>query len=210
MNKIFTKMLSDELKYNGTTILRYKIEYPEIRFSLTTQGEYAFNLYNKKKALELEKYCKEELYKQAIEVYKYNLENGYPIMVFEVVLAYTITYNQESIISLFYDQYTFTGGAHGNTVRTSQTWDLIKAKLIPLSYFFNNNPYFILDILKDINKQISEQIKNGENQYFDNYCELVLQTFNPANYYLYPDYIEVYFQQYDIAPYSSGIPTFKI
>jgi len=210
LNKVVKKTLSNELKYNDTIILTYKIEYPEIQYSKAMQGEYTFNLYNRKKAIKLENYCKEELYKQAIEVYKYNLENGYPIMVFDIILSYTITYNFEELISLYYDEYIFTGGAHGNTIRTSQTWDLMKSKMIPLDYFFYDNPYFILEILKNINNQISEQIKNGENQYFDNYCQLVLKNFNPQNYYLYNDYIEIYFQQYDIAPYSSGIPTFKI
>lgn len=203
-------MLSDNLTYNNTTILTYKIEYPEIQDSETKQGAYIFNLYNRKKAFELQKYCKEDLFKQAKDLYDYNSEHGYPIMVFDIVLEFTVTYNQDSLISLYYNQYIYTGGAHGSTIRTSQTWDLEKSELLPLNYFFYDNPYFILYILKEINKQIAAQIKNGENQYFDNYCELVIETFNPENYYLYPDYIEIYFQQYDIAPYSSGIPTFKI
>ena len=210
MNKIITNTLTDTLTYKGTAILKYQIEYPKIEDSNTKQGAYVFNLYNRKKAINLEKYCKEVLYKQAKELYEYNSKNGYPIMVFDIVLKFTITYNYDSLISLYYDQYIYTGGAHGNTIRTSQTWDLNIAKLLPFSYFFNNNPYFILNILNEINKQIAEQIKNNENQYFDNYCELVIETFNPKNFYLFPNYIEVYFQQYDIAPYSSGIPTFKV
>lgn len=210
MNRVVTKTLSNELTYKGTTILTYKIEYPEIQDSDTKQGAYIFNIYNRRKATMLEKYCKGDLYNQAKDLYDYNSEHGYPIMAFDVVLAFTVTFNQDSLISLYYDQYMFTGGAHGNTVRTSQTWDLRKSKMLPLRYFFYDDPYFMLHILKEINRQIAEQIKNGENQYFDNYCELVIDNFNPDNFYLYPDYIEIYYQQYDIAPYSSGIPTFRI
>ena len=100
----------------------------------------------------------------------------------------------------------FSGGAHGNTIRTSQTWNLNYQRMIPLYYFFDNNPYFIINVLKKINNQIKE---NPEN-YFDNYCDLVLQTFNEKNFYITQKNVIIYFQQYDIAPYSSGIPTFEV
>lgn len=210
MNKIINKTLKQELKYKGTTILTYKIQYPEITESPYTHGKEKFNEYNKSKAHELEQYCKEELFKEAIETYEYNIANGYPIMIYDIVTQYQITYNQNYIISLYNDQYIFTGGAHGNTIRTSQNWDLKIGKMIPLEQFYPNNPYFLLEILKQINEQIKKQIEKGTNQYFENYCQLVLETFNPQSYYLYPDHIEIFFQQYDIAPYSSGIPTFSI
>lgn len=138
------------------------------------------------------------------------MSNGYPIMVFEVILESNITYTKDSIISLYYDQYEFTGGAHGNTIRTSQTWNLKMGKMLDLSYFYPNNPDFIVEILKSINSQIAEQEQNNPGQYFENYCELVLDTFNLESYYLTPQGIMIYFQQYDIAPYSSGIPEFLV
>ena len=131
-------------------------------------------------------------------------------MEYEIILEYNVTYNKDNIVSIYYDQYEFTGGAHGNTIRTSQNWNLSAGKMLPLSYFFPNNPYYIIDILIEINKQIKEQIQNGTNYYFDNYCELVLETFNLENYYLIEKGIAIFFQQYDIAPYSSGIPVFYI
>lgn len=99
----------------------------------------------------------------------------------------------------------FQDGAHGNTIRTSQTWNLKKGEMVPLEYFFNN-PYFMVEILKQINSQILE----NPEIYFENTCNLVLETFNSKNFYLTPSGIVIYFQQYDIAPYSSGIPTFTI
>lgn len=210
MNRVITKTLTNELKFEDTIILTYKIDYPEIQYSDTKKGEYIFNLYNKNKAFELEKYCKTELYNQAKDLYKYNSKNNEPIIIFEIILSFNITYNKNSLISIYSDQYIYAGGAHGSTIRTSQTWDLTAAKKLPLNYFFYDDPYFILEILRKINKQIKKQIKNEEKQYFDNYCELIINNFNPKNYNLYSDYIEIYFEQYDIAPYSSGIPDFKI
>lgn len=211
MNEIRKKELKNELKYKGTIILTYKIEYPEITSSYYKFGSNIFNQYNKTRAIRLENYIINQLFKEAIQIYEYNTSQGFPIMIFEVIQNYTITYNKDFIVSLYSDNYEFTGGAHGNTVRTSQNWDLRSGKSIPLSYFFNNNPYYIIDILKNINMQIRFQLQLNPGQYFDNYCELVLDTFDLKNYYIVSyNNIVVFFQQYDIAPYSSGIPTFDI
>lgn len=211
MNQIEKKTIKGELKYKNTVILTYKIEYPQMIFSKYTRGKEIFNNYNKKKAFELEQYVKTDLYENAKEIYEYNKANGYPIMVYEVISEYHIIYSEGFIVSLYQDEYQFTGGAHGSTIRTSQNWNLKDGSKIPLSYFFPNNPYYIIDILKEINNQIKTQIKDGTNQYFENYCELVLQTFNLDSYYIMSnETLAIYFQQYDIAPYSSGIPVFLI
>ncbi len=210
MNNIIIKTLESELMYKDTLVLKYKIEYPEIVYGIYDYGRLIFNLYNRRIAYNLERKCRNELYKEAVELYKYNKENNYPIMVYEIVLNYNITYNTHKIVSLYSDEYMFTGGAHGNTVRKAQNWNLLIAKMFCLDYLYPNNPYYIIDILKEINKQIREQIVNGSDKYFDNYCELVLENFRLNNFYMYPKFIEIFFQQYDIAPYSSGIPTFKI
>lgn len=210
MNQIEKKTLKGELKYKNMVILTYRIEYPEMIFSNYPFGRVIFNRYNREKAISLEQYIKTELYENAKEVYEYNMANGYPIMVYEVILEYHITYNEDFIVSLYEDEYQFTGGAHGNTIRTSQNWDLRVGRKLPLSYFYPNNPYYIINILKEINTQIKRQIEEGKNQYFENYCELVLETFNLESYYVLPNAVAIYFQQYDIAPYSSGIPVFLI
>lgn len=211
MNQIEFKAFSDKLIYDNNVILTYNIQYPQIVNSRFLLGQRLFNMYNQQIAFALLRYIKTELYKDAIELYKYNKENNYPIMVYEVILKYEITRNSGDIVSLYSDEYMFTGGAHGNTIRKGQTWDLRTARMLPLQYFYPNNPYYVINILKSINSQIKKQIEQeGEGIYFDNYCELVLDTFNLENFYVYNSYVEVFFGQYDIAPYSTGIPTFKI
>lgn len=211
MNQIRFNLISDNLTYDGVVILEYKIKYPQIIKSRYTLGQRKFNLYYQKKAMDLESYIKNNLYNDAKELYKYNKEHGYPIMVYEVYFITEVTKNEDNIVSLYSDEYIFSGGAHGNTIRTSQTWNLRKASLMELEEFFPNNPYYIIDILKSINNQIAERIKNeGEGIYFDNYCQLVLDSFKLENFYLYKDFVIIYFQQYDIAPYSTGISTFFI
>lgn len=206
MNYISTNILENNLFYDGEIILKYHIEYPSIKENINQHAIIAFNYYNRELAIELKQKSETELYKEAIETYKYNKENGYPVMVYEVYRTFSITLNQNNIVSLYIDEYTFTGGAHGSTIRTSQNWNLFLGSMFPLESMFPNDPYFTINILKQINKEISKE----PDIYFDNACVLVLDTFNPESFYLTPNGIIIYFQQYDIAPYSSGIRNFKI
>ena len=211
MNEINNNILQREIEYKGSIILKYKIEYPIITHSHYKYGCEVFNRYNRDRAIALKMYCENELLQEAKELYEYNLENGYPIMTYEIILNYDITHNNGNIISLYTDQYMYTGGAHGNTIRKSQNWDLQIGKMIPLQYWYRNNPYYAINIIKEINNQIEEQISSGTNNtYFDEYCKLVLETFRLENYYIMDNKIIIFFQQYDIAPYSSGIVTFEV
>lgn len=206
MVEIIKKVFKDELLYDNTIILKYHIEYPSIASGSYLAGVEKFNSYNKELALEVKRKSENELYNEAINVYKYNKEHGYPTMVYEVYRTFEITLNDKQLISLYIDEYIFTGGAHGNTVRTSQTWNLGNGKILKLEDLFKD-PYFLLEILQSINFQI----KSNPDKYFEDTCGLVLETFNPQNYYLTENNeVVIYFQQYDIAPYSSGISTFMI
>lgn len=206
MNFIKKNLLEKNLFYDGTLILKYHIEYPTIISTNSQDGNIRFNLYNKNLAFQLKEKSENELYQEAIETYLYNKKNGYPIMVYEIDRVLEITHNDYHIISLYIDEYLFTGGAHGNTLRSSQTWNLFQDFMIPLEDFFPKNPYFMIDILKKINQQIAKD----PEIYFNNSCQLVLDNFQPQNYYIAKNQIVIYFQQYEIAPYSSGIRTFVV
>lgn len=210
MNKIKINTAEKELYYDGNVVVKYVIEYPEIIESSYEKGIYPFNHYNREKALQLKKFAEGEFYNQAKETYEYNKQNGYPIMVYELINECNITYNVQNLLSLYFDEYTFTGGAHGSTIRKAQTWDLKLGMQIPLHAFFRQNPYYQIDIVKQIIEQIEKQIAEGNNIFFPEYCKLVLDTFRMENYYLTPKGITIFFQQYDIAPYSSGIQTFIV
>lgn len=199
-NKVFQK----SLMYDGKVMLKYKIEFPQIK------GYDKFNIINYTQALELQKKCEENLYQDAKNLYEYNKQNNYPFFPFEVVSGYLITYNYDDIISLYYDEYIYSGGAHGNTLRTSQTWKMKEQTLIDLADYFPKEPNYVSKIIEDINLQIEQNIKNGNNYYFENYCCLTSSKFRVENFYISNGNIIIYYQQYDIAPYSSGILNFLI
>ncbi|MFZ2539289.1 MAG: DUF3298 and DUF4163 domain-containing protein [Oscillospiraceae bacterium] len=201
-----TIVLKDDMKYNGETVLTYKIEYAEFKSSFYQMSLVVINKFYKNKALEYQNYCKNELFKMAVEQYKYDIENNLPVRVFEALVVYKITYNIACIISVYFDQYEYTGGAHGNTVRYSQTFNLQKCSKINLSQLFICS----LDYKAYILRQVKEQIHKDPSIYFEDYEKLIVETFNENSFYCTPEGIVVYYQQYDIAPYSSGIREFLI
>ena len=67
-----------------------------------------------------------------------------------------------------------------------------------------------LKITEAINDYVERKLDRID-KYFEDACSLVLETFNPQNYYLTTEKeVIIYFQEYDIAPYSSGIPIFEV
>lgn len=208
--QVKNEVLQEQLFYKRKMILRYKIEYPQfssMRFQRTLNR---INQFYRTKALDYQKYLKTSFYDDAVAQYEDSIKNHYPVRAFEAVLAYKMTYNKNCTISLYFDKYEFTGGAHGNTIRNSDSWYLPTGRRISLNELFSRSINPRTYIINVINTQIAEQIKNGNNIYFENYQENVAKYFNPSSFYLTDQGIVIYFQQYEIAPYSSGIPEFLI
>lgn len=199
-------VICDELNYNGVTLVTYKIEYPEFCSVHYRTCIPAANEFYKNRALEFRRYCETELFDMAVEEYKGDIENGFPVRVFEALLVYKITYLCSCIVSMYSDKYEYTGGAHGNTIRDSQTWNLRDCELLGLSQLVRCPPDFKSYILAEVERQIRFE----PDIYFENYRDLINDTFDEKNFYCRPECLVVYYQQYDIAPYSSGIREFPI
>jgi len=201
-----TIVIKDEMKHNGVTVLSYKIQYPQFKSYYYQMSLALINEFYKSQAFEYQKYCETELFKAAVEQYEYSMENNYPMREFEALVVFEVTYNRACILSLYFDKYEYTGGAHGSTIRTSQTWNLQKHYQIKLNDLYTcpgNYKTYILN-------QVKVQIEKDPSIYFENYEKLIDENFNENSFYCTPQGVVVYYQQYDIAPYSSGIREFLI
>lgn len=155
-------------------------------------------------------YTKDTLFPEAKEEYKYAMENDFPFRQFEAVLNYTVTYNHCNYLSMYRDGYEYTGGAHGTTLRQSDTFDTTNGRELCLLDFFYSCPDYREYIIKQIIEQAEKDMCEDPYIYFDNYKELIRESFNPKSFYLTNEGIVIYFQQYDIAPYSTGIVEFTV
>lgn len=204
------QQLTRELEYDFTPILHYDIRYPQFEGEGCEKGLEKINAFYSQRAQRLALYACKDLFAAAADQYDYDQENGFPVMPYELVANYTVTLNNGCTLSLYWDQYIFTGGAHGNTTRYGHSWDVKAGCALTLQDFFPRNFDYKIDLTEQIIGQIAEQIAAGNDIYFDDYEENVIAEFNPQNFYLTPEGLVIFYQQYAIAPYSSGIMEFTI
>lgn len=202
--------LEHTMKYKGVPVLNYKIEYPRFSHSEHQKSLDQINCWYQCKAVDMQKEIETQNYRDASEQYDFSQKNNYPFPMHEAMLVFEITYNNDCCLSLYQDKYIYSGGAHGNTLRSSQTWNVMTGCLYSLYGNRIDKDELEENILNQIDSQISEHIKKGEDWFFDDYSKLVAETFNPESFYVTPEGIVIYFQQYDIAPYSSGIQEFLV
>ncbi|MCB6610925.1 DUF3298 and DUF4163 domain-containing protein [[Clostridium] symbiosum] len=210
MQIITPAVLHNTLYFNDIPVLIYNIKYPVFTSTCNQDAVRSINQFYSSLAKEKEDYCKTVLYPQAVESARYIQKNFPPFHSYEYDMVYKVTFNSGCITSLYVDQYTFMGGAHGSTVRTSDTWSLSTGRRISLQDIYPHEPLYRQKIRLSIQSQIAGLLKDNPASFFDDYPKLLLNTFDPDSFYLSPDGVIIYFQQYDIAPYASGLPEFLL
>lgn len=204
------KGLQQEMYYKNHMILKYTIKYPKFISETYHLLANKLNSLYRTKALMYERSNVMNLYQMAMVEYEYSIANNYPIHQFEAYVDFTVAYNQHCLLSLYFDQYEYAGGAHGLTFRYSDTWNLQGSRKMELQDFFPHRKNYKEFIIQSIYKQIEAQIAEGETMYFENYEQLVRDNFKTNNFYLDKEGLVIYFQQYDIAAYAAGLPIFTI
>ncbi len=207
--KVEENVIKGTLYYKNTAVLNFTIRYPRFISNMFQIFLIEINWYYRTRTMIYINNHIQTLYDMAKEQYDYAEENKFPFHPYEVVTEYHVTYNQNCFLSLYTDFYEYTGGAHGNTVRKAETWDLINNKKASLMDFFQMN-HVQEFIIGYIINQIEKEISSGDNPYFEDYKALVAENFNQDSFYLDNEGVVIYYGQYDIAPYASGIRTFTI
>lgn len=142
--------------------------------------------------------------KEIANEYYGSTNNVQPRFPYQLMSKYIIK-NQNKILSFYIDYYQFTGGAHGITNRVNYNIDINTGKELLLKDLFRDG-----DRYKDI---INNEIENNISKNIDSYFQ-VKEGFNGIKenqrYFIDRENIVIYFGQYEIAPYASGMPEFKI
>jgi len=197
-------------KFMSTDLLKLQVSYLQINLDYNMPARNKINKFYRREACQFLQHAATELRKTATESFLYAKKSGYPFFPYEAIMNYTVTLNAACRLSTYIDQYQYTGGAHGNTLRSSNNWNLNTGASLKMEDIFNNGEDFVPLILNQIIQLVKVQVTQDPNIYFDNYEELIVKNFNPNNFYLTPIGMTIYFQQYEIAPYSSGIIEFHI
>lgn len=210
MQQITQNVLKDTMYSKNIPVFSYEIHYPSFETLCNPTAASTINNNYILLARKTEVHARTNLYQQAADNAQYIPSVPPPFESYIFQSMYTVPFNQRCITSLYFDEYSFLGGAHGSTERHSDTWDFCTGRQLKLHDFFHGCTDFAEILFSNIEKQIAERLKESPSSYFDDYKMLVRKNFHFENYFVTPNGIVIYYQQYDVAPYATGITEFLI
>jgi len=207
---IADRKMKRQFDHKEKVMLNVDIEYPSVTLPKDRIVQMKININFFSVANKFYRYAMNTLFPDAVEQYETSIAQNIPFNPYEAVMKYTVTLNDNCSLSTYFDQYEYTSGAHGNTLRSSSTHSLQTGNIIELKDLFKDNENYKDLILEQIQIKADEILTIYPGIYFDDYKKLIVENFNVDSFYLKPKAIDFYYQQYDIAPYSTGIVVFSI
>ncbi|MBC2851877.1 DUF3298 and DUF4163 domain-containing protein [Cetobacterium sp. 8H] len=142
----------------------------------------------------------------AIEnILKISQENGEDVSQNQLIIRYDDYTSEIGIASIVLETYEYTGGAHGMSNLSVFNLDSKTGKDIPIEEIIK--PEGLNYLQNQIQKDIQNNL-NGPSEEWIYFSDAKADIKN-AKIYFENDFIVIVFGLYDIAPYSSGMSTFK-
>ena len=146
------------------------------------------------------------------EQIEYAREGGFePLrMDYEFVINTEVHYgNHRDIIGHFINMYQYTGGAHGGTFITCRNLRLEDGSVVTLDNYFK--PGYEDVLLPVLEKKLLEYAECSSRDELDEHGYFSNEPmFVSPNFEIRQDTIDFIYNQYDIAPYSTGITTLSV
>ena len=142
----------------------------------------------------------------AEESFKESKKHSFQFIPYEAIAIYETTFKNSKILSIPITFYTYTGGAHGNTIKEPYNFDLSTGNKIRLNNIFKEN----FDYKPLLKEYIKSTIEEDPDIFFDDAMSVIDKLDNNQKFYITNENLVVYYDLYEIAPYSSGIIEFKI
>lgn len=116
-------------------------------------------------------------------------------------ISYTVAYADKNLISLLFNNYSFTGGAHGNTGSAAYNYDLNRGVMLKLADLFQPGANYLkvlsdycVSKIKKSDMSDDEWIRNGAGPNAENY-----ESWN-----ITPQGLQITFDAYQVAAYAAG------
>lgn len=177
------------------------IKIPVIKGLKNEKMQSEINKAFQKRALELKEQMTSDG-KKALEDAK---NYGYEARPYILLVDYDISYNEKNIISITSTYHQYTGGAHGNTLTETSNINLKTGEKIVLKDLFKEG----VNYKKIITEEIKKQMAAG-NKFYPGAAATLDSISDDQSFYITEDGIVIYYQPYEIAPYATGTPEFKI
>ena len=129
---------------------------------------------------------------------------------YEYIINTEVHYgNHKDIIGHFINMYQYTGGAHGGTFITCRNYRLEDGSVVTLENYFK--PGYERVLLPVLERKLLEYAGCNSRDELDDHGYFSNEPmFIPDNFEIRQDTIDFIFNQYDIAPYSTGITTLSV
>lgn len=137
-----------------------------------------------------------------------------------ICLSNEISYQLSRVgkaISVTYEHYLYTGGAHGGTYNTSQLFSAESGGLIALSVLAEDGAAMAEAVADEILRQIRAEELDVQYSYWNEYPDYVQEWVssiwleNTHSVFFYEDgTMEIIFGTYELASYAAGPQTFTI
>lgn len=112
----------------------------------------------------------------------------------------------DELLSVQLITYIYSGGAHGSTQIDPITVNTLTGNIYTFKDLFKNE----IEGISFVEKYILDTIMKDPEWYFENYEQTIKDKHGEYDFYFDGNSLVVYFGEYDIAPYASGIRYFKI
>lgn len=130
-------------------------------------------------------------------------EQGFPSDdIQEMDGTFEIKTNERGVLSLSLLNYVFTGGAHGNTLQKSLTFDANTGRRYSIGELFKPGSNYAARL----NTLIEAQIKERDLPLLVDYPGITPDQ----DFYIADKSLVIYFQLYELVPYAWGFPYFPI
>lgn len=185
-----------------TPVLRLSLALPH--WDTPPRKGHRFNRYYQAQQRAYVTYCQGVLLPMATADYGQCQEQELPFVTHTATMAYTITYQEGDLLSLWTQSQDATG-----QIRHGDTWDLTSGFPVPLGFFFPHQRHYRKMLANIALADIQRQEASGEAQYHPGLKRRMLQRrFNPRNFYRTQEGLVFFYQRYAIAPGVEGIPCF--
>lgn len=187
---------------DGTVLITGTVKYPQLNTETLGVEARAIN----DKIASWAKGCLESYLSENKELVKKEAGDlGSDFRTHDFVIDFETPYYKDNLFSFYTNQYTYTGGAHGNSYAKGFTYDLKAGIERSISDFValkgtNAEKLFLKNIIKD-------DIKQNPSKYFDGAEKMLEESPADIGFYLTAENQLVVFisEAGVVAPYSSGI-----
>jgi hypothetical protein len=122
---------------------------------------------------------------------------------YDYYLNYLVKRNQGKLLSLLFEDYYFTGGAHGMGYKFSYNFNLATGRQYSLADLFSDGVDYLALLNGQIRRQIAADKHMADAYHFDSIAPEQV-------FYLTDNALVICFQSYEIGPYSEGKPEFTL